>query len=54
MGGAIKKFRKKMRNFGKNEKLEKTHSAKKGGKSHSVKKSGRGDPSALEWLFISC
>ena len=27
---------------------------KKGGKSHSVEKSGKGDPSALEWLFISC
>ena len=27
---------------------------KKKGKSHSVEKSGKGDPSALEWLFISC
>ena len=26
---------------------------KKGGKSHSVEKGGKGDPSALEWLFIS-
>ena len=25
---------------------------KKGGKSHSVENSGKGDPSALEWLFI--
>ena len=36
--GAIKKFRKKMRNW----------------KSHSAEKRGTGDPSALEWFCISC
>ena len=45
--GAIKKI-------GKNEKFEQSHSAEKRGKSHSVEKFGNGDPSALEWLFISC
>ena len=42
MGGTIKKISEK----------NQSHSAeKKTGKSHSVKKA---DPSALEWLFISC
>ena len=48
MGGAIKTFRKK------NEKFEQSHSAEKRGKSHRVKKKRKGNPSALEWLFIAC
>ena len=42
------------KNFGKNEKFEQSHSAEKREKSQGVEKSGKGDPSALEWLFISC
>ena len=43
-----KNFGKKLRN------LNDLTVPKKGGTSYIVKKSEKGDPSALEWLFISC
>ena len=43
MGDPLEQQQKKL---GKNEKFGQSHSAEK--------KEGKGDPSALEWLFISC